>query len=145
MVYNIFMNMNMSSVESEDRISQLFRLIGQPTRVQILLELGRGEACVCHLEAHLGLRQAAISQHLMALRDAGLLVTRRHGRFIYYRLADPGLLDLIRLAARSVGIPEEALERPARDESACECPRCVDASPCQGEAVADDPAKLLHP
>ena len=134
------MIMNMSSEESEDRISQLFRLIGQPTRVQILLELGRGEACVCHLEAQLGLLQAAISQHLMALRDAGLLVTRRDGRFIYYRLADTGLLDLIRLAARSIGIPEGDLERPARDESACECPRCVEVSPCQGEAAADEPA-----
>ena len=135
------MNTNISFGESEERISQLFRLIGQPTRVQILLELGRGEACVCHLEAQLGLRQAAISQHLMALRDAGLLVTRRDGRFIYYRLADPSLLDLIRLAARSVGIPGGSLERPARDESTCECPRCVEVSPCQGEASADEPAQ----
>lgn len=53
-------------------IADLFRLLGQPVRLRILLAIGTGEACVCHLEAHLGLRQALISQYLMVLRDAGL-------------------------------------------------------------------------
>ena len=125
--YNIFVNTNMS-LNSEERVTQIFHLVGQPNRVRILLELGRGEACVCHLEAKLGLRQAAISQHLMALRDGGIIESRREGRFIFHRLADPSLLDLIRLAAQSAGVPVADLESDSEIE--CGCPKCVPGGSC---------------
>ena len=96
--------------------------------MRILLELGRGEACVCHLEAKLGLRQAAISQHLMALRDGGIITARRDGRFMFYQLADSALLDLIRLAARAAGVPVEELE--SGSGAVCECPMCAPSGSC---------------
>jgi ArsR family transcriptional regulator len=62
--------MNISTVES---VSDLFQTIGSPARLQILLAIGEGDACVCHLEATFHWRQAYLSQHPMSLRKAGIL------------------------------------------------------------------------
>ena len=88
--------------------------------MQILLAIGQGETCVCHLEATFGWRQAYLSQHLMALRKAGILLARRQGRYIHYRIANPAFLDLIRKAADAQGatLPELA---PSLE---CGCPNC---------------------
>jgi len=78
--------MNMLGIESLDlaeKAGQLLRLLGQAERLSILLAIGEGEACVCHLEAVFGLRQAHISQQLMVLRDAGLVTDRRDGWNIF--------------------------------------------------------------
>ena len=72
--------MNMSAIDTLDlaeKAAQLLHLLGQAERLSILLAIGNGEACVCHLEAALGLRQAYISQHLMTLRQA---FTEQHPR-----------------------------------------------------------------
>ena len=57
--------------------TQYFKALMHPTRMAILDALREGEQCVCHMEAAFGLRQAHISQHLMVLRDAGLVADRR--------------------------------------------------------------------
>jgi len=108
---------NISSVEE---VAFLLQTIGQPARLQILLAIGQGETCVCHLEATFGWRQAYLSQHLMALRKAGVLLARRQGRYIHYRLANPAFLDLIRQAADAQGatLPELA------PSPGCVCPNC---------------------
>ena len=111
---------------SPQKISKLFRVLGQPAHLDILLAIGTGEACVCHLEAATGCRQAYISQHLMALRSEGLLVSRRDGRRIYYRLKNAGVLDLIRNAASVAGKTdvEAALNQWAGPLPNCPCPHC---------------------
>lgn len=115
----------LEGISSEENIAELFRVIGQPARIQILLLIGKGEACVCHLEAHLGLRQAAISQHLMVLRDAGLVSTQRDGRNIYYRLTHPQVLDLLDQSAAILGLPQADLEKlKAQPLTPCPCPHC---------------------
>jgi len=76
------------------RVSDLLQVISPEPCLKILLIIGAGEACVCHLEVRLGYRQAYISQHLMALRQAGLLDSRREGKYIFYRLAKPGIILL---------------------------------------------------
>ncbi len=63
-----------------EQIAATIKAIAFSQRVAILLAIGQGEACVCHLEATLGWQQAYISQHLMALRKAGILEDRREGR-----------------------------------------------------------------
>jgi ArsR family transcriptional regulator len=124
LAYNIFMSTNISS-EISDSLAETFRLLGQPVRIQILLTIANEEACVCHIEAALGIRQAAISQHLMVLRDAGLVTTKRNGRNIFYHLARPGLYEMICQAAGAAGISADDLaqfsRRPMPD---CPCPRC---------------------
>lgn len=117
--------------------SNLLRAISPAPRVRILLALGHGEACVCHLEAALGWRQAYISQHLMALRNAKVLTSRRESRFVYYRLRDPGVLELIRIAADLQGVERMRIPSP----EACGCPSCSTDVDLIAEAVekAGDP------
>jgi ArsR family transcriptional regulator len=123
-LYNTFQIMNIKS-QPEDRLALLFSQLRQPARNQILLIIGPGETCVCHIEAILGLRQATISQHLMALRKSGWLSTRRDGRHIYYRLAEIGLLDLLHRAGELVGIDAEELDRYSlKPYPGCTCPQC---------------------
>ncbi len=109
--------MNISTIES---VSDLFQTIGPAARLQILLAIGEGEACVCHLEATFHWRQAYLSQHLMSLRKAGILLTSREGRNIHYRLANPALLGQIRQAAELQGVTLPGLA-PSPN---CSCPNC---------------------
>jgi hypothetical protein len=70
-------------------------------------------------------RQSTISQHLMILRDAGLVVTEREGRHIYYRLATPGLYHAIYQVTGAANIPQEELLRfDSRPAANCPCPHC---------------------
>ena len=119
--------MNVLTSSASEQISELLDTIGKPARLNILAAIGPGEACVCHLEAELGLRQAYISQNLMSLRSAGLLETRREGKYIYYSLKDKRILDLIEEAAAIKGIPFERLKSadPSPDSTDCGCPKCT--------------------
>ena len=110
-----------------EQIAGPLAAIASPQRIAILLSIGTGEACVCHLEAVLGWRQAYISQHLMALRKAEILLDRREGRYIYYRLAHTSLLDLISSAAILSGLPAELVSTLVNKltNPACECPQCT--------------------
>jgi ArsR family transcriptional regulator len=101
-------------------------VLGNPFRIKVLLAIGGGEACVCHLEAVLDQRQAFISQHLMALRKAKLLETRRDGKYIFYRLSDQAILELVRKAAALSGLPEAEYPEYAHGQPhpECCCPKC---------------------
>ncbi len=112
----------MTNISSIEQVAALLQVIGQESRLQILLAIGEGETCVCHLEAMLGLRQATLSQHLMALREAGVVTDRRAGRYIHYRLRDPALLGLVRQAAQLQGLELPSLA-PSPD---CDCPNCCE-------------------
>lgn len=101
--------------------------IASPQRVAILLAIGQGEACVCHLETALGWRQAYISQHLMALRKAGILEDRREGRYVFYRLKNTAYLDLVAASAEVCGLSLEATLSKTNKYSSCECPHCSQA------------------
>ncbi len=111
---------------SSQKLAQLFRVLGQPSHVEILLAIGKREVCVCHLEAVTGLRQAYISQHLMALRGEGLVVCRREGRRIFYRLDNVAVLEIVRKAASLTGKTdmEAVLDRLAQPLDDCPCPHC---------------------
>ena len=107
------------------KVSDLLQVISPEPRLEILLAIGEGEACVCHLEARLGYRQAYISQQLMALREAGLLSTRRDGKYIYYRLEKPEVMKMVELAARLAGLDMSVVSaRASRSRSSCDCPKC---------------------
>lgn len=123
---NIFNYMNMKSSPPESAIADYLKILGSPFRIQILYSIGYGEACVCHLEAVLKKRQAYISQHLMVLRDAGILETKREGKYIYYRVADQGVFELILSAAEILNIPEKSLPEISGSEKhiQCDCPNC---------------------
>ena len=69
-------------------ITRLFRALGDETRVRIVALLTHGELCVCHIEGALGLSQPNASRQLGLLRAAGVVVRRRNGSWVYYRLAE---------------------------------------------------------
>lgn len=71
------------------------RAIGHPHRLEILEHLAQGERGVDALSSRLGLSIANASQHLQQLRRAGLVTSRREGKFILYRLADDRVLALL--------------------------------------------------
>jgi DNA-binding transcriptional ArsR family regulator len=108
-----------------EKVSDLLQAIGSGPRLEILLAIGTGEACVCHLEASLGYRQAYISQHLMALREAGLLNTRRDGKYIFYRLEKTEVMEMVVLAARLVDYDISVITtKVSMAKSTCDCPNC---------------------
>ena len=111
----------MSKEDKYEITGSLMRVLGHPMRIRILLEIGAGEACVCHLEAQLGARQAYLSQQLMALREEGILRTNREGRFIYYRIADRRILNMITAAAQIKGV---SLDTVNTEKKTCDCPKC---------------------
>ena len=67
--------------------SQLFKALGEPVRLRILVLLLNGERCVCDLMAVLDLPQSTISRHLAYLKNAGWVEGERRGTWMYYRLA----------------------------------------------------------
>ena len=127
---NIFEIMNVSTRNTEKKIAEYFKVLGSPIRVKILLSIGYGESCVCHLEAKLKKRQAYISQHLMVLRDAGILETHRDGKYIYYRVSDRKIFNLIDTAANLLKMAPDTLPDIGKTAalSHCDCPKCQSAS-----------------
>lgn len=117
-------------MENYRSISNLMKALAHPARLHILQVIAAdGEACVCHLEARLGLRQAYISQQLARLREAGVVEDRKVGLNVYYALRDPEIEKLLELAGEMAGaewseIGDEILGSSSAD---CPCPRCAGA------------------
>ena len=80
---------------SVEAVSEVFRLLGDPTRVRILDALTHGERCVCDLAALVGLTESAMSHQLRLLRGARLVRVRRMGRMAYYSLDDHHVAGLV--------------------------------------------------
>ncbi len=75
--------------------ARLLALLAHPIRLQIVELLRRGEVCVCDMQAALNQRQAYVSQHLMALREAAVVTCRKDGLRVYYQLSDPRILRVL--------------------------------------------------
>ena len=70
-------------------LAELFRLLGDPTRVRILFALlEAGELCVCDVAAVVETSETKVSQAMRLLRSAGVVRNRRDGRNVFYRLDD---------------------------------------------------------
>jgi DNA-binding transcriptional ArsR family regulator len=83
--------------------SRFFRVLGDPKRLKILEFLLDGEKSVGAIVEHLQAPQGRVSNHLACLRWCGFVATRRDGKYVYYRLADPRLRDIVRLADAIIG------------------------------------------
>jgi DNA-binding transcriptional ArsR family regulator len=78
--------------------ARLFRVLGHPVRIRILELLMEGERTVGDLQAALELDSSGTSQHLAALREQGVLASRRDGTNVYYRIRDPRVSQLLVVA-----------------------------------------------
>lgn len=83
-------------------IARRFRLLAEPTRIRLFDRLREGEATVHELASELGLSQQSVSKHLTLLAEAGVLARRRERNYVYYRIADEGVIELCGQACGSV-------------------------------------------
>ena len=116
--------------------ARIARAISHPVRLQILNELRQEGAYVMHLTATLERPQANISQHLMVLREAGLVRAIREGMTVLYQIRDPEVLTVVdalltlaeKRAAQRDQVAEAGLQeghgRRRRHRGKCRCPRC---------------------
>ncbi len=77
------------------RRAKVFKALGHPTRLLMVLELGRGEQCVCKLQELVGSDMSTISKHLSVLREANLVIDERRGSQVFYRLTAPCVLSFM--------------------------------------------------
>src|SRR2546429_7842375 len=83
------------------QFARIGKALASPHRLELLELLAQGERTVESLANEIGISLANASQHLQALREGGLVESRKEGLFVHYRLADPAVFELCR-ALRSV-------------------------------------------
>ena len=89
--------------ESEmERLALTYKVLGDPTRLKIILALAEGEMCVCDLAAYLGLSESAVSHQLRRMREQSLVRPRREGQVLYYTLDDEHVADLLKIGLEHV-------------------------------------------
>jgi DNA-binding transcriptional ArsR family regulator len=74
--------------EHLDRLALIYRMLGDPTRLKILMALKHVELCVCDIAAFLGISESAVSHQLRRLRETAIVRHRREGQVLYYMLND---------------------------------------------------------
>jgi len=90
--------------DASEAIAEVFKLLGEPTRVRILYALAEAtELCVCDLALTADVSETAVSHAMRLLRASGIVRNRREGRLIYYRLADDRVRSLLELARLQTG------------------------------------------
>jgi DNA-binding transcriptional ArsR family regulator len=94
--------------------NKIFQALVDPSRRAIFESLTRGEAAVKDLTARFDISQPAVSQHLAALKDAGLVNARREGRCVYYRVQPRGMKPLVDWIANYSAFWTERLGRLER-------------------------------
>ena len=77
------------------QFARVAKTLGHADRLELLEHLGQSERSVESLAERAGLSIASASQHLQVLRRAGLVASRRDGKFVFYRLADEGVVGLL--------------------------------------------------
>jgi ArsR family transcriptional regulator len=91
--------MTTATTPSLARSAELFHALSDEARLQIIEILLGGEHCVCDLMTHIDAAQSRLSYHLKVLKDAGLVLDRREGRWSYYRLQRDVFLEAEELLA----------------------------------------------
>lgn len=100
--------------------ARLFRVLGHPVRIRIVELLLDGERTVGDLQGALRMDSSGTSQHLGALREQGVLESRRDGTSVYYRIRDPRVSQLLAVAkqiltsalSESHGLLEDLIDAP---------------------------------
>jgi len=84
------------TLDRANSLSELFKTLGDPTRIRIMDALTKAECCVCDLAELLGLSQSATSHQLRVLRNSDLVKYRRDGKMVYYSMHDAHVSELYR-------------------------------------------------
>jgi ArsR family transcriptional regulator len=87
--------MNSESTKPLEAKSEIFKALGHPARLTIIISLGDGERCVCELQEQVGSDMSTVSKHLTILRSAGLVSSEKRGKQVFYSLEMPCALGFI--------------------------------------------------
>jgi len=101
--------------EEAGQLSELFRLLGDPTRARLLYALlEAGELCVCDLAATVDVPETSVSHALRLLRAARVVRPRRDGRMMFYRLDDQHVRMLLDLCREHLRHGDDVAEAPRK-------------------------------
>ena len=84
------------------RLATTFKIMGDPTRLNIIMALKGGEMCVCDIAAYIGISESAVSHQLRRLRESSLVCSRRDGQVLYYTLDDDHVQGLVNVGLEHV-------------------------------------------
>lgn len=79
-----------------DQTVQMFKALADETRLKILIILSRRRICAKGIAKHLDISEAAVSQHIKILKEAGIIVGVKVGYYVHYDLQEPILLELMK-------------------------------------------------
>ena len=88
-----------------ERLTRIYKVMGDPTRLKIIIALRGGEMCVCDIAAFLGMSESAVSHQLRRMRELAVVRSRREGQVLYYRIEDDHVKSLIAVGLDHVGEP----------------------------------------
>lgn len=91
---------------SLDKMTKFFKIMGDKTRLSILIELLEGSLCVMHISERVGMSQSAISHQLAILRKADLVRVKRSGKSIVYSISDEHVRLMLDMALLHVSEEE---------------------------------------
>ncbi len=83
-------------IEDLKKRAQIFKIMGNPLRLELLLTLSRGKICVNNLTELTGRRQANISQHLSVMRGMNIIDYHREGKKVCYFIKDKRVIKILR-------------------------------------------------
>ena len=83
-------------------LSEIFKVLGDSTRLKILLSIKANELCVCDISALIGVSVSAISHQLRLLKNARLVKYRKKGKMVYYSLDDNHIKSIVNEARKHV-------------------------------------------
>ncbi len=86
---------NLPPIETTFQIAGVFKLLGDPTRLKIILALIENELCVCDLAAVINASVSAVSHQLRLLRSGKLIKFRKEGKMVYYSIDDDHIKNLV--------------------------------------------------
>ncbi len=90
-------NRVLPSDEKLERLSKNIKILGDKSRLKIILYLFKGSKCVGDISNSLGLSQSATSHQLRILKDANILKCKKEGNVIYYSIIDNHVLSLVEI------------------------------------------------
>lgn len=111
---------------TDKALAKIFKALGDETRLEIIRMLAGKERCVCAFLGAFNMTQPAISNHLRVLREAGVVVDSREGRWIFYRLNPEAFRAIEQIAGLSLSETDIVRIDPMTEP--CACPKAKEES-----------------
>ncbi len=92
--------MELGKQDDYEKAARCIKMLSNPTRLKILCTLEEGPKSVREINKRVETTQANLSQHLILMRDRGILKSSRTSNFVYYSIADPNLTAMLQLIKR---------------------------------------------